>query len=342
MKERKHYLDFLRVIATFAVIVIHVFTTARTDFPVHTALQDSTGLIMVQLMHFCVPIFLMISGSLFLKNTKEIPLKKLYGKYILKYVVVILTFGFAMALMEEYFDNGLSGGMILPALVNVLMGKTWAHMWYLYMLIGLMALVPLIKPLYNKIAEDRRLMNYYLALGAIANFLIPSIASWFNYELPIAIPLFSNYIYFFILGNLLDEKKIVMHDKICVAGIIISSSMIVLANLLYMSTSLDFLKSLGGYDSPLILISSVGIFGLFKNHEATMKSGRILSFLSNYSFGVYLFHMLWINIAYKLIDFNIYDSLFVLKSIGVFLATAILSYASSYVCKKMPVIKRYI
>ena len=40
VKCKRMYLEYLRVISMFAVVLIHVFTTARTDFLIHSENEE--------------------------------------------------------------------------------------------------------------------------------------------------------------------------------------------------------------------------------------------------------------------------------------------------------------
>ena len=79
MTENKHivYLDTLRVIAAIAVIISHVSTIHIENIP-----YDSTNWhvhnIFEAFSRWCVPIFIMISGALFLNDSKPLNIIKLY------------------------------------------------------------------------------------------------------------------------------------------------------------------------------------------------------------------------------------------------------------------------
>lgn len=81
MKNRIIYYDILRTISIIAVIVIHVIGNTINTF-------NLSGIPMVvyksiwQLMYFAVPMFVVISGGIFLNPEKDINLKDLYKKYI--------------------------------------------------------------------------------------------------------------------------------------------------------------------------------------------------------------------------------------------------------------------
>ena len=93
-KERIIYLDVLRIISIFSVIIIHV---AAMDW--YTSPIDSLAWQSVNVYHavtrFCVPVMFMISGALFLSGEREIKLNRLWSKNICR---IVMAFVFWSAL----------------------------------------------------------------------------------------------------------------------------------------------------------------------------------------------------------------------------------------------------
>ena len=69
-------MEYLRVIAMFAVVAIHICITALSDFDNYSQLDAVLYASVRNVFHFAVPIFFMISGALILPPVKELPLKK--------------------------------------------------------------------------------------------------------------------------------------------------------------------------------------------------------------------------------------------------------------------------
>lgn len=71
-------------------------------------------------------------------------------------VTVLLTFGFAFAWLEIIFDQESFRLFQIPkALLRVLTGDTWAHMWYIYCLIGIYVLLPMYKIIAEKASDEQ-------------------------------------------------------------------------------------------------------------------------------------------------------------------------------------------
>ena len=90
--KRIVYADLLRIIATFAVIVLHVSASKWYDTPVKDFnwqiynLYDS-------LVRWAVPIFVMLSGMFFLNPEKFIPTSNIIKKYIFRILLAIIVWG---------------------------------------------------------------------------------------------------------------------------------------------------------------------------------------------------------------------------------------------------------
>ncbi len=134
------YLNTLRVASTFAVIMIHVFSQVNMYFSESFTWAESwICIILRNLWQWCVPVFVMITGVLFLNPEKEITLDKLFKKYVLRIVLAIILFGIPYCFIEILFESGMSfhAGQIGTAVFHAIQGKSWDHMWYLYMIAGL-------------------------------------------------------------------------------------------------------------------------------------------------------------------------------------------------------------
>lgn len=96
--DRVVYFDYLRVFATFAVMILHIsaqnwYTTDVNGFEWQVFnFYDS-------IVRWGVPIFVMISGSLFLD--REIPLRKMYSKYIFRMAISFFVWSVIYAIFAD-------------------------------------------------------------------------------------------------------------------------------------------------------------------------------------------------------------------------------------------------
>lgn len=144
---RKQFLDVLRVLATCAVVLMHVLTGA-TDVTDASIMPEYRSLLLsvMDLVTWCVPIFLLISGYLFLNPERTLTYPVMIKKYCRRIALAILLFGVPYAASELVVAERTFRVMMIPeALKMTLMGHTWSHMWYLYLILFLYLITPLLK-----------------------------------------------------------------------------------------------------------------------------------------------------------------------------------------------------
>ncbi|MBR0437044.1 MAG: acyltransferase family protein, partial [Clostridia bacterium] len=133
IKERQICFDVLKIIATFAVVMLHVSAQhwfyVKLKTPEWRAFNLYDGSV-----RFPVPVFVMISGALFLSADR--PLRQMYGKYILRIVTAFLFWSVLYAAISY-----VRGTALIEVLKEAIKGHY--HLWYLYMIAGLYVIVPL-------------------------------------------------------------------------------------------------------------------------------------------------------------------------------------------------------
>jgi len=142
----------LRVFATFIVVYSHVLAIWSSD----TAIVDSywnAGLLrnliddvlFYPATRWGLPSFFMITGALLLDPKKDLPTSKI-KKYILRMIEVILIFGYVFALMVLIGSSrSFHISYLWEALLAVFQEESFEHLWYLYALIGLYIVIPLLR-----------------------------------------------------------------------------------------------------------------------------------------------------------------------------------------------------
>lgn len=144
---RKQSLDVLRVLATCAVVLMHVLTGA-IDVTDTSIVPEYRSLLLsvMDLVTWCVPIFLLISGYLFLNPKRILTYPVMIKKYCRRIALAILLFGVPYAASELVVTERTFRVMMIPeALKMTLTGHTWSHMWYLYLILFLYLITPLLK-----------------------------------------------------------------------------------------------------------------------------------------------------------------------------------------------------
>ena len=162
------WIEELRILAAFAVVLLHVASKKVKS----SALLYEDSYVWLSLYHsitrFGLVCFVMITGALLLRPEKEVTISTICKKYIPK---ILLLFGVwsGVYVVVGYADDWMKGtGPSFAELFNTFVTGHY-HMNYLYMLISLY----LITPLLREITKKKKLVEYFILLNIIF-YLIPS------------------------------------------------------------------------------------------------------------------------------------------------------------------------
>lgn len=303
----KNYIDYLRIIATIAVIVTHVSAGFLYEFN----FEDTTwwiGLLSAGSMRFCVPVFVMISGALLLE--KQYSLKVHFQKRFQRVLLPFLFWSIIYILVDLLLPV-LKGKPIvivdsLKYIVSGLIFGVRAHLWYIYMILGLYLLIPFVQKWILRYEKNE--MYLFLALWTatlVINWFIPSEPGekGYNFGNGIDLTYFSGFVGYLILGYYLSEKDIFNNLKgnfysvlLIVLGLLITYIGTYFVSKITGNMSRNFIR----YLTPNVALISVGIFLLFKNNCNKIIQQRHINIglqtISKYGYGVFLSHFfsLWI------------------------------------------------
>ena len=205
---RKQFLDVLRVLATCAVVLMHVLTGA-TDVTDASIVPEYRSLLLsvMDLVTWCVPIFLLISGYLFLNPERTLTYPVMIKKYCRRIALAILLFGVPYAASELVVAEKSFRVMMIPeALKMTLTGHTWSHMWYLYLILFLYLITPLLK----KVLQILPVWSVVAVMAVV--FLGSSVAPFLNKVLDSnSIPVLPDggvYFLYYLCGYLFTVREV--------------------------------------------------------------------------------------------------------------------------------------
>lgn len=291
--ERLWYFDALRAIAILAVVTIHAAITEWHQAPVESWRWDVLNWIN-SLPRFCVPVFLMISGALFLDPSREVTWRALWRKYLPRVAAAFAAWSLFFALVNVY---GPGGSGSFPELVTRFFTGHF-HLWFLLALMGLYLLVPILRP----IVRDRRVAWYFVGLALPFAYVfpmlerVPAIGDVLGSMLGAAkLELVLGYSSYFVLGYLLSRVRLQPWQLWALAGAGAAGLAATAVGTAAVSRRAgEWDELFYGFLTPNVLAVSVAVFCLVKAAgdlgDPARKPSRIVGFLSNYSFGIYLVH----------------------------------------------------
>mgnify|MGYP004605961507 FL=1 len=279
-------ISLLRIVATIAVVFLHTNSTLTE----HQELFQQTGaqynffLCSHLVLHWAVPVFLMITGALLLKKEKVITYGICIKKYCKRILLALFIFGVPFSMIELFMSRRtVSWTMPLQSLMNVITGNSFSHLWYLYALIGLYLVLPFFKAALDDMSEVQ--LQIFLLILFIFAFCLPCF-EMIGVEIAFTVPI--TYTAFYaVLGKYLYEKDGHISKFICLLALLVCLIVVCVFRI-------------DGYDHPITAVESICIFLLFKGLSVKneVRKQRLWK-LDRLCFGVYLIHPVFIHFTYR-------------------------------------------
>ena len=351
--KKIHYLSYLRAVACIAIIILHTVDGAVIMYQNSISSGEKvSSLSVVYCMMWAVPCFVMVTGALLLDKNRIITIKDTFKKYILRILIALVAFSLIFALFDTLMNKDGTGiAFFGKGLLNVLTGNGWAHMWYLYLLIGLYLLMIAYRAVANHVSDSE--YRYLLIVYAVFLSLVPLLQIW-NAKTGFYIHVSTIYPFYLFAGYAIASQKLKINRGISILLMAIGVAGIVASTILnekYVNISYG---NLLGYASIFVLVLTVGIFSLAKNSERPSLPdvensvekkpgiiGKIFLEIDRCSFGIYLIHMIFVRLTLRYWQINPYASnLTILIFISLVLGILIVSYGITALLKLIPGVKK--
>jgi surface polysaccharide O-acyltransferase-like enzyme len=333
------WIDNLRVIATLAVIVIHVAANAVSSYNFFGTSIWWSANIVDGALRFCVPIFVMISGALLLPKEYELStfLNKRLMRIVLPFLFWTVIYLLSFIIVKVNQGQHLSVSNTCSWAYALFQKGVSYHLWYVYMIIGLYLFVPIIGR-WARTASEKEIL-FFLSIWVITLLLKYPLLS--DYKINIELSYFTGYLGYLVLGYHLSTKTfshLLSEKTIAVGLIIIGASITILGNYFFMLANNKY--ELNAYFSYLgfnIFVLSTGVFLLLKN--LPIRSSLFASFrntTSKYSYGIYLSHVFVLSALSRYAGVH---WMFINPYVGIFITSVlcfIISLGLVYLINKMP------
>ncbi|MBR5930949.1 MAG: acyltransferase [Lachnospiraceae bacterium] len=362
--KKIHYLSYLRAVACIAIIILHTVDVAVILYQDHiTNGERIASLSVVYCMMWAVPCFVMVTGALLLSKDRTITIKDVFGKYILRVLIALFAASLVFALFNMLMNReGFGVAFLARGFLNALTGNGWAHMWYLYLLIGLYLLMIFYRAVAHHVSdkEYRLLLLIYVVFLSI----LPLLNMW-NAKTGFYIHVSSIYPFYLFAGYAVAEEILKINKGISILLIVIGVAGIIASTILDAKNARIAYGNLLGYSSIFVLLLAVGVFSFMKNFfggqvlqatevvaaddpepEASEEKkpgiiGKIFLEIDRCSFGIYLIHMIFVRLVLRYWQVDPYASnVTILVFIGLVLGILIVSYGITALLKLIPGVKK--
>jgi surface polysaccharide O-acyltransferase-like enzyme len=345
--NRLYYLDWLRVLATVAVVTIHVAAGAGSV----GKMEAGPGIdwswleanLFETLSRWAVPGFVMISGALLLQDKKNISLGEFFKKRASKVVIPFVGWSIIFYLYgayKGYFPDTIKSGIKL-FMTN---GISY-HFWFLYMIVGIYLITPLFQIFVRHASKQH--LRYFLILWFYASVGTRFFDFFVGFHFSIELFYVTDYIGYFLLGYYLSQFEISKRGRV----------------LSYIGACLGFLgtffctyyyiwKDNGvlneywySYFSPTVLLFTIGLFIWFRYDFQGREKPLPFLFreINQASLGIYIFHFWLMNNFLWSVYLDVKAVIHPFFALPINLViTFVLSAVMAMVLKRIPLVKKLV
>lgn len=298
--HRIFYLDFIRVIAIFLVVFIHV-SAIDTTLNVGSGQWQITK-ILNYFAHISVPVFFMISGSLLLNSKKTTSLSYTWKKRIPHVAIPFIMWSVISPIVVGIYAHSLSLTNVISSVKTILYQPTSPTLWFMYPLVGIYILSPVIRTFVEHASNE--MLIYVTGIWLVTCSLLPSLAVMLpkDYTKILTLSPVANFFLvggftgYFILGYLLTKLNVEKTNNLILLIIFLIAGFG--GNFISEAVPRIFDSNNGYYVTSIYIpIMSVAAFILLQKWGSKIKSNttiKTFEFLSPLVFGVYLIHNLLI------------------------------------------------
>lgn len=282
-------LDTARWMAALAVVLLHSAAQSVSDAGAYGTADWSVANLYDSAVRWCVPVFVMVSGTLLLDTRRPVDTRRFYQRRAMRICAPLVfwtLFYLCWRSLLDWWDGAGADFSLWPR--KVAEGAPYYHLWYLYMIVGLYLFAPLVRTLYQRSKPAARRLWVAGILGAaILDALYRQVLdvghgfflTWF---LP--------YVGYFLAGRMIYDGELRVPRPALVLGL----------SVLATAWGVDFLSDAGqlnlyfyDYFSITVPFMSLAMFQLILNSPRLPP----LSTLAPLTFGVYLIHPLFLDLA---------------------------------------------
>lgn len=343
--------DVLKCLGCLCVIVIHTASEGMAVLDVGTA-NWLSAVFWGCVCRPAVPIFLMVSGALLYDPAREMSLRRIYTRYFLRILLILLVWSFAY---ELYFIAGYwilyrwFNPMSIPdAVRNVLTFRHHFHLYYLQILLIFYCFLPLMRTFTAHAGRD--VQHYMLIVWFVLGIFLPTLFRFKPFSdtegIPAQYPLNMTYsaMGYSLMGWYIKNTEITRADLRRWLPLFLAGFAVVFGVTVGVSVTRGQLYQNAIYGfTPGVALMAIGAYGSISALYADRDSGSMphVTWISKASFCIFLSHHVYV-MFFRTVLHAAYMSLPVvlipLESAAVF-ALSVLTYV---ILRRIPWVKDHL
>jgi len=315
--ERIPFLDWIRVVACFMVMLVHAsenFFGADSSGivgDVSVLANESNRFWIAFYDHFvartCVPLFIIVSAYLLVPMRQGVTMAQFYkhrfGRILPPFVFFLLLYCFLPALWGAMtWADCIASFKTVPFNFPPMGG----HLWFMYPLISLYLIIPVVSPwLERATAKEVRLFLYLFAFTTFIPFLHKFVSPeiwgecfWNEFH---AFWYCSGYLGYLVLAHYIRRhlhwgrsKRLRVGLLTFLAGATFTAGFFWWWGVPGIEIPTTILEGAGEFCTPNVLLATFGAFLMFSCIEQK-KTPKVVTELSRLSYGMYLMHLFFLS-----------------------------------------------
>lgn len=203
-KEREFYLDVIKVCGGIAIVALHTLSnTLHSAYGSIPVLQRGVVHVIHQCLYTAVPVFILATGSGFLAQDRSWDYRSMW-RHIAKILNCIVLFGGLFWTIEAIVTG--EPWSLTNMAAAVLTDHTWAHMWYLYKLLGIYLCIPVLSVYVRNTTVVQQ--AYFVALLFFFQIIYPYIGGMIGFVPASILPIDGSWLFYVLTGGLLGRLSL--------------------------------------------------------------------------------------------------------------------------------------
>ncbi len=312
MKDRIVFLDYMRVIACFMVIMVHsceFFFIDGSEIGIRSMADGWWVSVVDSALRCSVPLFVMISSYLLvpLRGSTSLFLQKRLVRVVIPFAIWSVLYAVLPCAWGADDGHGVLRSIVRLA-TNF--NDSSGHMWFVYMLVGLYLFMPVISPWLSR--TGRRGQAAFLLLWVLSTFFpylraacgdIYGECYWNEFN---TLFYFSGFLGYLVLAHYLrhhlrwTRRRMIATGTVCyLIGYAITAT--IWYGRIPTATTLQELELSWRFCTPNVVLESFGAFILIQALAGGCRPRPVITCMSRLSYGVYLMHIFVLGGVYALL-----------------------------------------
>lgn len=297
--NRLIFADAIRAYAIILVIMLHISGNYVLQFGVIDTTAWWVMNIIDSFSRPAVPLFVMLSGMLLLDSSKKEGIGCFLKGRLARVGIPLVVWSVIYQIWRVIYYGELLG--IQQVIVGPIQGPVYPHLWFVYMILGLYLLTPVLRVYVRYSSRNNQL--YLLALWLVFTGVLPILDR--NSTLQLGIYLSTvQFAGYFLLGHLLRDGRITGRHigwmLLLALGLVVFTA--VGTFVVTVRNDGGFIESLYGNNSPNVVFLSIVVFLILKSFNYKALAERLpvvsksIAIIAPASFTIYLSHPIFLEL----------------------------------------------